>query len=207
VSDKSNLKKRVGPVVVMLLITLVFISITTSLYTFTREKVLLNESLVLKKAVLSSSGMEFPEDPQEIEKLYSEKVREVRSEDGTVIYYAIIESDPSYPISYVFIQRGSGLWGTITIAIGYDPAIDRIMGFEVIDQNETPGLGGRITEAWFMEQFRGKRAPIKTVPEGTQAGENEIDAITGATTSSNAIRDIVNAATEKAKAIMKKSGA
>jgi len=202
VSDKSTLKKRVGPVVVMLLITFVFISITTSLYTFTREKVLLNESLVLKKAVLLSSGMEFPEDPQEIEKLYSEKVIEAKSDDGS-IYYRVIDTDPSHPVSYVFIQRGSGLWGTITIAIGYDPAIDRIMGFEVIDQNETPGLGGRITEAWFMEQFRGKRAPLKTVPEGTQAGENEIDAITGATTSSNAIRDIVNAATEKAKAIMK----
>ncbi|MGQ9615609.1 MAG: FMN-binding protein [Spirochaetota bacterium] len=203
-NNSSNLQKRVIPVIVMLAITLIFISITTTLYTFTREKVLLNESLVLKKAILSSSGIEPPEDPRDIEKLYSEKVREARGDDGYVIYYSIIEKDPLHPKSYVFIQSGAGLWGNITIAIGYDPVIERIMGFEVIDQNETPGLGGRITEPWFKEQFRGKRAPLTTVPEGTQAGASEIDAITGATTSSNAIKDIVNAATEKARSAISK---
>lgn len=203
-NNTSNLQKRVIPVIVMLAITLVFISITTTLYTFTREKVLLNESLVLKKAILSSSGIEPPEDSRDIEKLYSEKVREARGDDGYVIYYSIFEKDPLHPKSYVFIQSGAGLWGNITIAVGYDPAIERIMGFEVIDQNETPGLGGRITEPWFKEQFRGKNLPLKTVPEGIQADENEFDAITGATNSSNAIRDIVNAATEKARSAISK---
>ena len=63
---------------------------------------------------------------------------------------------------------------------------------EVIDQNETPGLGGRISEMWFKEQFRGKISPLTKVAEGEQAGKNQFQAVTGATYSTNAVMDIVN---------------
>jgi Na+-transporting NADH:ubiquinone oxidoreductase subunit C len=67
-----------------------------------------------------------------------------------------------------------------------------LTGIEFIKQNETPGLGGRITESWFKEQFRGKRWPLTVVPEGDPAGDQEFQAITGATNTTNAVRDILN---------------
>jgi Na+-transporting NADH:ubiquinone oxidoreductase subunit C len=67
-----------------------------------------------------------------------------------------------------------------------------LTGIEFIKQNETPGLGGRITESWFKEQFRGKRWPLSVVPEGDPAGDQEFQAITGATNTTNGIRDILN---------------
>ncbi len=202
--EQSLFKKRIFPILMMLAITLLFISITTILYTFTRDAVLLNESIVLKRAVISSAGIELPEAPAEVEKLYTGRVREVSVNAGAVKYYEIMGIDTSEPERYVVIRSGPGLWGNITVSIGYDRSIDVIQGFEIIDQNETPGLGGRITESWFKEQFHGKRTPLSTVPEGEPSEENEFDAITGATYTSDAIRDILNEGTKYAREIILK---
>ena len=63
-----------------------------------------------------------------------------------------------------------------------------------MNQEETPGLGDRITEPAFLDQFRAKIfAPdLKLMPEGQSQAKNEIDAITGATMSSVAFIDILN---------------
>ncbi len=63
-------------------------------------------------------------------------------------------------------------------------------------QNETPGLGARITEKWFKEQFRGKSAPFTMAAEGTSEKPGELDAITGATKTSQAVLRIVNRSAE-----------
>ena len=67
-----------------------------------------------------------------------------------------------------------------------------MLGLDFVKQNETPGLGARISESWFKEQFRGKRGPFRLVPEGVESGENEFQAITGATSTSNAVLDLLN---------------
>ena len=92
----------------------------------------------------------------------------------------------------MFLRSGPGLWGEITAAVGMDRNLERLTGVDFLKQNETPGLGARIAESWFREQFRGKRGPFTTVAEGLAAGENQFDAITGATNTSNSVKDLLN---------------
>lgn len=196
-NKEGTIRKRIFTVLFMLLVTLVFISVTTLIYTFSKDRINFNEAIRLRRAVLYAAGVPLPEDPQEIENEYKMRVEAVQDKDGTVKYYMVRGDDPSSVESYVIVTQGPGLWGDITIAIGYDASGKRIAGIEIIDQTETPGLGGRIGEAWFKEQFRGKRYPLATVAEGAPADENEFQAITGATYSSAAILDIVNSTSEK----------
>jgi Na+-transporting NADH:ubiquinone oxidoreductase subunit C len=194
-SNAGTFKRRIFPILFMLIITLVFISVTTVIYTFSKDTIKFNEALRLRRAVLYASGVPLPEQPQEIEQLYSERVEEV-TEGGNVKYYLVHGDDPSTVASYVVVTRGPGLWGEITVAIGYDESGKQVSGLEVIDQNETPGLGGRIGEEWFKSQFRGKQYPLSMVSEGAPAGNTEFQAITGASYSSAAIRDIVNSTSD-----------
>ncbi|MCR4818839.1 MAG: RnfABCDGE type electron transport complex subunit G [Fretibacterium sp.] len=70
-----------------------------------------------------------------------------------------------------------------------------IRGINILSHSETPGLGARSTEPEFYGQFAGKKAPIKVV-KGTAEAENEIAAISGATITSTAVTNGVNAAAE-----------
>jgi len=199
VKKDSFAKKRIYPVVFMLLITVAFISVTTAIYTFTKDTIKLNERLMLKQAVLYAAGVQLPDDPSGIEKVFNDRVTEILDEGGRVRYYEIREVGTADIESYVVIQTGAGLWGEITAGVGFDRDLELFRGLEVIDQNETPGLGGRIDEAWFKEQFMGKRPPLSVVPEGGFASDNQFQAITGASYSTEAIQSIVNTAREYAR--------
>ena len=202
---ESFAKKRIYPVVFMLLVTVAFISATTVIYTFTKDTIKLNERLRLKQAVLYAGGVGLSGDPVEIEKTFDARVDEVKDDAGRVRYYSIREEGASEIESYVVIQTGAGLWGEITAGVGFDRDLEYFRGLEIIDQNETPGLGGRIDEAWFKEQFKGKRTPLSAVPEGDPASDSQFQAITGASYSTEAIQNIVNAAREYARMEIKGS--
>jgi Na+-transporting NADH:ubiquinone oxidoreductase subunit C len=200
--ERSVVKSRVFPVVFMLVITLVFISVTSVIYTVTKDTIKLNERLLLKRAVLYSAGLIVPDDPKEAEALYDKRVEEISGENAEILYYIIRSLDSATVESYVISRTGPGLWGEITCTIGFDQGIRTFLGIEIIDQNETPGLGGRIGEPWFKEQFNGKIPPLSTVPEGKKTTENEFQAITGASYSTAAIQDIMNGAIVYAQEII-----
>ncbi len=202
-SAQGKVKKRIFPVLFMLIITLVFISVTTVIYTLTQDTIKINETLVLKRAILAGAGFSVPSSSSEIESLYQKTVSEARDDKDNILYYIITEPDSLKLMGYVIVHTGSGLWGEITAAIGIDSDLEIITGIKIIDQNETPGLGGKITEAWFESQFQGKIAPLSLVPEGEPAGKNQFQAITGASYSSNAIKVIVNETLQKAPNLIK----
>jgi len=110
-------------------------------------------------------------------------------------HYRVAAPEEEQPPVDVFIRSGAGLWGRIDAAVGVINSDDgpTLAGVAFLDQNETPGLGARITEDWFTAQVRGKRGTIRLVPEKTRSeAPDEIDAITGATVTSTAVRDIFN---------------
>jgi Na+-translocating ferredoxin:NAD+ oxidoreductase subunit G len=87
---------------------------------------------------------------------------------------------------YGFIASGSGYGGTIEILVGVDTGFN-IKGISILSQTETPGLGARITESTFTEQFKG--ISVSDVALKSEGGK--IDAITGATTSSRSVVDTI----------------
>lgn len=205
-SRGSFVTKRLYPVGFMLAVTLVFISVTSIVYTVTGDRIELNEQVRLRQAVLYAAGVDLPEDPVEIDRMYDNRVREVTGDSGNVRFYEIHGEGSGEVESFVVIRTGPGLWGEITAAIGFDSGLEAFRGLEIIDQNETPGLGGRIDEAWFKEQFSGKVPPLEPVPEEGPASEGEFHAITGATFSSGAIREIMNSSATYARTEIRSFG-
>jgi Na+-transporting NADH:ubiquinone oxidoreductase subunit C len=195
--EAGRVRRAVNTVVFMFVITLVFISALTLVNLATRERVERNRELVRQRAVLYSAGFSLPESDAEIVELFKRSVREVRSEQGELLFYEVRPPGQADPAGYVVVRGDPGLWGEIETSIGYDPALDRLLGLDFIKQNETPGLGARISESWFREQFRGKRGPFRLVPEGVESAEDEFQAITGATSTSNAVLDLLNRSIEE----------
>ncbi len=81
--------------------------------------------------------------------------------------------------------------GRIRAMVGIEKG--RIAGVQVVEQSETPGLGAKIVEKKFLDQFRGKDAATtwkvkKDDPSGA------IDGLSGATISSRAVTTLVEAA-------------
>ncbi len=92
---------------------------------------------------------------------------------------------------------GAGLWGSISGVIATDDAVQTIRGLEIIAHSETPGLGGRIEESWFLDQFKGENVAggltvTKVGVVDTDSANGAIDGVTGASLTSKAMETIVN---------------
>jgi len=98
-------------------------------------------------------------------------------------------------IGYAFVAVGKGYGGAINMLIGLEDEAT-IRGITVISHGETPGLGSKITESFFTDQF-----VLITIDDvALRRDGGQIDAITGATISSRAVADAVRtAAMEKIK--------
>ncbi len=192
----SFFKERVFPILFMFIVTVVFITIVSSVYLATQGTVKLNETLFLKRAILFAANIPVPEGGSQIEKVYQSRIQEVKDAKGNPKYYKVLAENGSAVSGYVVYGSGPGLWGTIQAVIGFNKGLDQMTGIDFIKQSETPGLGARISETWFRSQFRGKSGPFTMVREGEKSDNHQFDAITGATITSTAVRDIVNA-TEK----------
>ncbi|MBE5978626.1 MAG: RnfABCDGE type electron transport complex subunit G [Paenibacillaceae bacterium] len=100
---------------------------------------------------------------------------------GTLLGYVITShSDDSYG-------------GTIELSVGIK-ADGSISGIEFLAISDTPGLGLKAKEPAFKDQYNGKSAESLTVTKSGNAGDAEINAISGATITSSATTNAVNAA-------------
>ncbi len=100
--------------------------------------------------------------------------------------------------------KGMGYQDVIQILYGYSLSEQAVVGMRVLDSRETPGLGDKIeTDPLFLENFErldvsldAEGAALAHGIESVKRGEKEapwqIDAITGATISSNAIASILD---------------
>ncbi len=100
-------------------------------------------------------------------------------------------------LGYAIPGAGPGFQDTIGLLFGFTPERQLVLGMEVLESRETPGLGDKIYKD---EEFVGSFSELSIEPEivavkkGTSSRPNEIDAITGATISSKAVVRIINEA-------------
>jgi electron transport complex protein RnfG len=98
-------------------------------------------------------------------------------------------------VGYAIPAEGPGFQDTIRLLYGYLPGPRTVVGMEILDSRETPGLGDKIyKDAAFVANFQRLQIDpaILAVKKGRKAAPNEIDAITGATISSKAVVRIIN---------------
>ncbi len=91
--------------------------------------------------------------------------------------------------------QADGFGGVIRLMVGFD-AEGHIVGYEVLEQQETPGLGTHIVE-WFKDANKPGQNLIDRQATGQFAVSKDggdVDAITAATISSRAFLKAVNAA-------------
>lgn len=96
-------------------------------------------------------------------------------------------------VGWALKASGTGFVDKITMVVGLSPDGRRITGLKVIENTETPGLGNKIEGKW-ADQYAGMDGTRNlSVPRGpADSAKNEIQAITGATYSSEYVTDIVN---------------
>ena len=122
------------------------------------------------------------------------EIFERRNEKGELLAYGL----PLY---------GKGLWGSIEGFGVISADLTRMVGIDFLKQSETPGLGARIMEKEYKYFFRNLdlsgfyksdtgQTPIIMVKQkettNVDASTNSVQAITGATLTSQGVLDMVN---------------
>lgn len=103
--------------------------------------------------------------------------------------------DEGNTIGYVFSATSpSGYGGDVKIAVGVSNEDNAITGFTVLSHSETAGLGAKATEDEFKSQFIGKSANGINYTKTGASSDSEIDALSGATITSNAVCEAVDSA-------------
>ncbi|HIJ34682.1 MAG TPA: FMN-binding protein, partial [Gammaproteobacteria bacterium] len=98
-------------------------------------------------------------------------------------------------VGYAIPSAGPGFQDTIGILYGYIPEQRKVVGMEILESRETPGLGDKIyKDLYFVSNFENLSIDpeIMVVKKGLRDEPHEVDAITGATISSKAVVRIIN---------------
>ncbi len=181
-------KRIVYPVVFMLIVTVVFVSVLATLNNLTKETIKKQAELEIKQSILYVLNLDHGATAADIESTFEQQVVSEQI-NGLEIYRATVDGQTA---GYAFKITGSGLWGSMTGFAAVDAKLENLIGISFVSHSETPGLGGRVDEDWFKEQFRG--IPLKgdqTVIYRPAAG-GAVDAIAGASLTSQAVKNIIN---------------
>jgi Na+-transporting NADH:ubiquinone oxidoreductase subunit C len=177
----------------------------------TKPMVEVNRLFAARSAVLAAFDLAgSASTPAEVEVRFSENIRSLPAPEGlhgtSKAWEATIDGT-----RYIAVQQsGPGLWGGINLILAADEKAARTRGLAILDQQETPGLGGRIDESWFKDQFSGEKTgaggKIDIVQGGSGEGDQDkengrVDAIAGASRTSDMLEAIVGAALDSIRAL------
>lgn len=182
-------KGRIYTIVFMLIISAVFTFLLAGANALYLPKIQENEKLAEMKAILYVFDLSQDGSAEEVIQRFENSVKQTTISGIDVYEYDTADGQPS---AYALAFTGRGLWGGISGYLGVSAQLDQITGIVFTDQSETPGLGGRIDELSFREQFRNIAITANTTLAYGDNGGSQIDAITGATLTSNSVMRIVN---------------
>ncbi len=184
-THKGDKKANLKVVAVLTCITLLSGLILGYFYELTKEPIALQEEKQAQQAyktVFPEADFfeELPFDGEETDSCFLEKMLTAKQGErvlGTV----------------VCVTSHEGYGGDISLVVGVKED-GTVTGISFLSINETAGLGMNATKDSFKTQFEEKKADTFTVVKGKANGEGEISAISGATVTSKAVTEAVNAA-------------
>lgn len=159
-----------------------------------------NVALDQKKQILYSLNIRGL-DGEAAESKYKEVVKSEEQIDGNTLYKCNVDGKDKYVIPL----KGMGLWGGISgfLAINEDKAT--VYGAYFNHESETAGLGAEIkdSQSW-QEKFRGKKLfkdgtdeVALSVVKKVEDSQSQVDAVTGATLTSNGVSDMLKDCIQK----------
>ena len=177
---KNKIKEFLIPIVVLTLIAAVMAALLGGTNLLTAERI----------AVLSAKAE--TEAVSKVIKADNYQKKEVTTDTGVHTYYEALQNGAT--VGYAFTTSHNGYGGAVSIVVGIN-TLGGVTAVEITDvSNETPGLGQNAKKDSFTDQFKGKTAIGEVKKTGAQG--NDINAVTGATITSRAVANAVNAALE-----------
>lgn len=188
------MKNIIKNTLILTAITLVAGILLGLVYEITKEPIALAKEAAKKEAyqqVMADAdafeGLELVEDA-------IKQVEDTVESSGCIINEVVEAKTNGETIGYVVTTTTSeGYGGEIQISVGIltDGTVN---GVAILSIGETAGLGMKATEEEFYGQYAGKNVELFSVTKTGASADNEIDALSGATITSNAMTKAVNSA-------------
>jgi len=191
-----------------------------------RSKKELNTVLDIKKNILKAVDLKTPlsvkASAEEVLGVYKDKIDErvidaqgnvvegkspEDIQEGEALYPLYIYNENGSPRAYCFPIEGKGLWSTLYGYFAVEPDAITVRGITFYKHGETPGLGAEIDQAWFQDNYKGKKiwdvqnsklmpvAVIKGKVAGMVSADQApfyVDGISGATMTSKGVTALVD---------------
>ena len=116
----------------------------------------------------------------------SDKIKEEMAKAD--IHFPIFVAEYEGKTFYVLSASGKGLWDDVWGYLAIESDGKTIHGTVFDHKGETPGLGSKITEDWFQNQFIGKTiaeegsfSSVAVLKPGKDLNNHQVDGISGAT--------------------------
>ncbi|MBQ3226146.1 MAG: RnfABCDGE type electron transport complex subunit G [Clostridia bacterium] len=181
------MQKNENPVVLAVILFLITASVALLLsYTNLLTKDKIAENTVLEQTKARAEVMTDAES--------FEKIELSTSENSIVKEIYVAKSASGETIGHCVSVAPNGFGGPMELTVGI-LSDDSLSGVAIVSHGETPGLGSKAQEPDFLNQFVNKsvKKPLSVIKSGTP-NEEEIIAVSGATVTSTAVKDGINAA-------------
>ncbi len=155
----------------------------------TRDRIEENQAFSLYSAVLNANN--HAHTTANFRDVFEEYI--VESEIDGITFFEDTESG-----NVSFVVEGGGVWGPIGALITLESDLKTIVSVRILFQEETPGLGGVIADPQYLEKYQGVALDIENpssairITHNRTGNDNEVDAITGGTRTSNSFQTIFN---------------
>jgi Na+-transporting NADH:ubiquinone oxidoreductase subunit C len=187
--------KKLKDVFFILILGSVSTLLLVGIKSYTYPKISFYQERTFKTAILEAANI--AHEAGDFEQAFARNIRKKQLAKTT--YYLSPDN------LYIFAFEGRGLWGLIHGLITLRPDLETIESLRIISQEETPGLGARIAEESFLNQFISKKVSPKLdlVMRRKSTQDNEIDSISGASMTSKALIDMINQSVESFRVAIK----
>ena len=174
-------KNPLFAVIYMFIVTAICSTLLIGLARGTDAQIEANQQLDFEKAVLQV----FPEitytSDQEAHQIFLDQFRQSDQAGGAYIY-----RKDGQIAGYAVPISGKGFWATISGIVGVGADAKTVTGISFYEQSETPGLGARIVDPEFRQQFKNLKLqnppmPVDFRSPGQTLSAGQVHAISGAT--------------------------
>lgn len=167
----------------------------------TAERIAANKNAAIYSAVLRHNDLSF--NNVNLNDVFNENIEttapvsvDLNGETYELVLY-VNKTNGNVSFQFGIFTLG-GLWGPIRGIATLESDFETIVDIAILNEQETPGLGGKIKDRPFLDQFVGLKleatseTPVMIRKDSAENLSNEVDEIAGATGTSTAFERLLN---------------